>query len=242
MTAIMFTLRSLIILACFAGNVALASIQHHDAHDQHVFPSNEEATDWLPYDIRAFWMRRANEALLSPCPFEAFGTVIVNHTRPNDIGDLICIGANNIQSGNPTLHGEIAGINNCSAVLTDPQGHWKYTPAEAAAAFHDLTLYTNAEPCPMCAAAIRWAGFRELVYGTSIPALIAKSWPQMRLRASEVFDQSKDLQHKTRLIENVLSNETDPYFAWQFDEESACPPGCSRVNNDLGRCSPSLKD
>lgn len=55
-------------------------------------------------------MRRAISALAdhgSPCPFEAFGTVIVNHTDtssdPN--GRLICIGVNDVNSGNPTLHG-----------------------------------------------------------------------------------------------------------------------------------------
>lgn len=56
-------------------------------------------------------MRRANAALLevtgSPCPFGAFGSVIVNHTDTDGIGEEICIGANSISAtGNPTLHGE----------------------------------------------------------------------------------------------------------------------------------------
>lgn len=64
----------------------------------------------VPFTTRAYWMRRANEALYtvtgSMCPFAAFGTVIVNHTASVE-GELVCIGANsNGIVGNPTLHGE----------------------------------------------------------------------------------------------------------------------------------------
>lgn len=56
-------------------------------------------------------MRRANEALGelsgSPCPFAAFGTVIVNHTNSDGLGELVCMGVNeNSLTGNPSLHGE----------------------------------------------------------------------------------------------------------------------------------------
>lgn len=66
----------------------------------------------IPFSTRAYWMRQANAALsqlVSPCPFGAFGTVIVNHTAPgaDGMGELVCIGANNISvTGNPTLHGK----------------------------------------------------------------------------------------------------------------------------------------
>ena len=72
-------------------------------------------------------MRVANQApieLVSPCSFGSFGTVIVNHTG-DGLGDLVCIGANNNSAtGNPTLHGEIAAINNCTAILSDPTGRF----------------------------------------------------------------------------------------------------------------------
>jgi len=45
--------------------------------------------------------------------------------------------------------GEIAAIKNCTAILTDPMGDFQLTPSEAQAAFNDLSLYTNAESCPM---------------------------------------------------------------------------------------------
>lgn len=63
----------------------------------------------IPFSTRAFWMRKANEALFNvhgdPCPFAAFGTVIVNHTA-DGLGEAVCIGANSgMQTGNPVLHG-----------------------------------------------------------------------------------------------------------------------------------------
>lgn len=65
----------------------------------------------IPFSTRVHWMRQTNAALEvvtgSPCPFAAFGTVIVNHTNTDGLGDLLCIGANeNSRTGNPTLHGE----------------------------------------------------------------------------------------------------------------------------------------
>jgi len=64
----------------------------------------------ITFSTRAHWMRLANVALSdisgSPCPFAAFGTVIVNHTA-SDAGELICMGVNeNSKTGNPSLHGK----------------------------------------------------------------------------------------------------------------------------------------
>ncbi|KAH8705697.1 guanine deaminase [Talaromyces proteolyticus] len=187
----------------------------------------------ISFATRAYWMRRANEALAelsgSSCPFAAFGTVIVNHTNSNGLGDLVCIGVNeNSQTGNPSLHGEMAAIKNCTAVLTDPHGRFRLSPSAAESAFADLTLYTNAESCPMCASAIRWSGFREYVYGTSINTLIEKGWGQIRVASIDIFQASFDLPYQSRLIGNVLTNETDPYFLWQYDPGYPCPKGCSR--------------
>ena len=60
----------------------------------------------IPFSTRAYWMRQANLALGTPCPFAAFGAVVVNHTDASALGDLVCTGANsNSKTGNPTLHG-----------------------------------------------------------------------------------------------------------------------------------------
>ncbi|GKT41001.1 tRNA-specific adenosine deaminase TAD2 [Colletotrichum spaethianum] len=194
--------------------------------------------DGINFTTRAHWMRQANLALPSPCPFAAFGAVVVNHTN-GEIGELICTGANNNSgSGNPTFHGEMRAIYNCSAMFVDPQGPYKMTPAEALAAFADLTLYTNAESCPMCASAIRWAGFKEYVYGTTIDTLVEKGWGQIHISSRHVFEQSSDLPRQTRLLGPVLTNETDVFFDWQFEPDAPCPQGCSR---DQGQdvCSPA---
>lgn len=45
--------------------------------------------------------------------------------------------------------GEVAAINNCTKILTDPEGKYKLSGAEALKALSDLSLYTTAEPCPM---------------------------------------------------------------------------------------------
>lgn len=132
------------------------------------------------HSTRAYWMRSANAALSTlsrPCPFAAFGTVIVNHTAASiasgDLGELVCMGVNeNAQTGNPTLHGEMAAITNCTKMLTDADGRYKLSAEQAKDAFLDLSLYTNAESCPMCASAIRWSGFKEYIYGTSIDTLV----------------------------------------------------------------------
>ncbi len=45
--------------------------------------------------------------------------------------------------------GEIAAINNCTKLLTDPEGKYKLSGPEALKALGDLSLYTTAEACPM---------------------------------------------------------------------------------------------
>ncbi|KAF4780126.1 hypothetical protein HER10_EVM0009573 [Colletotrichum scovillei] len=190
------------------------------------------------FTTRAYWMRQANLALPNPCPFAAFGSVIVNHTT-GGLGELVCTGANNnAGTGNPTLHGEMAAIDNCSAIFVDPQGPYRMTPAQALAAFANLTIYTNAESCPMCASAVRWAGFREYVFGTSIETLTEEGWGQIQITSRDVFRQSSGLPRRTRLLGPVLTNETDPFFSWQFNAGAPCPQGCSR-GGSAGGCVPA---
>ncbi|KAL2415800.1 hypothetical protein ABEF94_004749 [Exophiala dermatitidis] len=205
---------------------------------QNVIGNPSLSINGVNFSTRAYWIRQANAALgqlVSPCPFGAFGTVIVNHTSEG-LGELVCIGANSISAtGNPSMHGEIAAIKNCSEILTDPSGPYNMTALEAQTAFSSLSLYTNAESCPMCASAIRWAGFKEYIYGTSIETLIAQGWGQIRISSVDVFSQSFDLTYPTRLIGEVLTNETDPYFLWQYNPSYPCPAGCHR--GTAGSCT-----
>ncbi|KAJ8515871.1 hypothetical protein ONZ45_g6767 [Pleurotus djamor] len=217
------------IATAFAGLASLVTVH---GSLQSVIAQPTMSLNGIPFSTRAHWMRRANAALAelaSPCTFAAFASVIVNHTAPG-LGELVCIGVNsNRNTGNPTLHGEIAAIQNCSTVLTDPSGPYNLTASQALSAFSQLSLYTNAESCPMCASAIRWSGFREYIYGTSIETLIEQGWGQIRVSSVEVFRQSFDLSSQARLMGEVLTNETDPIFSWQFNPDAPCPAGCSRV-------------
>lgn len=213
--------------------------EHQHQHDQTILA--EEPTTSITTAIREQWMRVAIQALhdlASPCPFSAFGAAIVNHTSSSP-GDLICIGANTIaDDGNPTLHGEIAAINNCTSVLRDPNGPYKLSPEETSEAWKQLSLYTTAEACPMCASAIRWAGFKEYVYATSSETLIEAGWPQMSINSRELFERSGMVEPSTAILTDVLRSETDGLFDWQFDSRAPCPAGCSR--NGVGEaCSPN---
>ncbi|KID98029.1 guanine deaminase, partial [Metarhizium majus ARSEF 297] len=154
----------------------------------------------------------------------------LNHTA-DGLGEAVCIGANSgMQTGNPVLHGEVAAISNCSKILTDPNGKYKLTAQESIAAFAELSLYTNAESCTMCASALEWAGFKEYIYGTSIDTLTKHGWTQIQIPSVEVLRQSFDLQTNTRLIPGILANETDPYFLWQYNPAEKCPKNCVRSN------------
>lgn len=80
----------------------------------------------------------------------------------------------------------------------------------------------------MCASAIRWGGFKELVFGSSTKSLKAFKWSLISLSADGLFEYAKDLSTKTALHGGVLANETDAYFSWQFTDGLECPPGCHR--------------
>lgn len=76
---------------------------------------------------------------------------------------------------NPTWHGEIDAINQLAA-----RG-WPD---------HLLALYSTAEPCPMCQAAILWAGIERVRFGTSIETLERLGWKQIGIRAAEVVSRT----------------------------------------------------
>ena len=200
--------------------------------------------DPLPPSTRHHWMRHANTIVLhahSACPFMAFGTAIVNHTLsfldPTHPGTLLCTGLNhNNATGVPILDGEIAAIENCSAILTNPSGPVRLSSREAIEAYASLSIYTNGEPCPMCAGAIVWTGFREMVFGSSIASLVGMGWPQIRVDSRTIWKASWDVRKpRTAWVGSVLANETDEVFAWQFQEGVECPRGCERKERG-GRC------
>lgn len=79
-----------------------------------------------------------------------FGAVIVKG------GEIIAEGANRVVAENdPTWHGEMEAIRGACQKL----GSFKLT---------GCTLYTSAEPCPMCAAAAYWAGIERVFYAATV--------------------------------------------------------------------------
>ena len=80
----------------------------------------------------------------------AFGCVIVRD------GIIIGEGANRVVAENdPTWHAEIAAIRNACR----SENNFKLPAA---------TLYTSAEPCPMCLAACYWAGIGAVYYASQV--------------------------------------------------------------------------
>ncbi|OHX00417.1 cytidine and deoxycytidylate deaminase zinc-binding region [Colletotrichum incanum] len=205
----------------------------------------------IPATKRVQYMRkfsRANEALFrqsGPCPFAAFGTIIVNHTSD----EVVCEGAN-FRTGDPTIHGEISAINACTAKFAG-QG---MTATEIYAAWGDLSIYTNAESCPMVLSPLHKA---HMAYQLTYPSVQAPfvgqvskhnynvGWGVMTLSSTpagssripltstsqyDVFQQSRQLPgYQTVMIGQILANETDPLFSWQYNASAPCPNECFRV-------------
>jgi hypothetical protein len=143
--------------------IATGTLNPYPHHPQFPISNSTDDDAGISPKVRAYWMHQTFHALNasgSPCPLYPFAAVIVNRTSPNnnadkprsdlDLGELICTGVNyGRQTGNMMLHGEISAILNCTSILQDPAGKYRLSPAETIEAFKGLSLYTNAESCPM---------------------------------------------------------------------------------------------
>lgn len=137
------------------------------------------------------YMRRAIE-LADNVPDFPFAAVIVDQ----DTGAVLSEGWNK-SSINPTWHGEIDAINQMAEAGCD----WKGT---------SLTLYTTAEPCPMCQGAIQWTGIETVVFGTSIRFLQQLGWKQIDISAQEVAQRTPF--STCRLMGGILEDECNLLF------------------------------
>jgi len=121
-----------------------------------------------------------------------FSAIIIN----DQTGEVLAEGLNE-STENPILHAEIVVINN--AIKNHPATDWKHA-----------TLYSTAEPCPMCQGAIIWMGIHRVVFGSSTQYLKTHGWPVIDLAAT-------DLNHKAAFYSGVikggvLANKTDTLF------------------------------
>src|SRR5262245_31116996 len=137
------------------------------------------------------FMRRAI-ALAANTPALPFGSVVVRVGT----GEIVAEGWNR-SALNPTWHGEIDALNNLFLTGRIPDA--------------ELTLYTTAEPCPMCMAAILWSGIELVVYGTSIRTLQRYGWRQIDVLSEEVVRRAPGW--RCAIVGGVLEAECDALFA-----------------------------
>ena len=123
-------------------------------------------------------------------PFAAM--IIDNHS-----GRILCK-ATNKGTPSPIDHAELEVIKICNDRF------------RGAIRWNRTTLISTAEPCPMCQGGASWANISTVVYGTSIPTLVANGWKQINLRAYTVAKQSTF--NRTRIIGGVLQDQTDALF------------------------------
>jgi tRNA(adenine34) deaminase len=138
------------------------------------------------------FMRRAI-SLTANCPRLPFGALIVS----TDTGEVLAEGWNR-SAINPTWHGEIDAINRLAESGRDDDRS-------------RLVLYTTAEPCPMCLAAILWSGIGAVVFGASIRFLQQHGWRQIDILADEVVRRSPGWC--CTLIAGVLEQDCNALFA-----------------------------
>jgi tRNA(Arg) A34 adenosine deaminase TadA len=92
----------------------------------------------------------------------------------------------------------IAGARSSVTSQSDATGHAELNLARAASRRHatevkaGATLYSSAEPCPMCAGAIVWAGIRRVVFAIGMEDLYAlidppPGAPALRMESRAVF-------------------------------------------------------
>ncbi len=125
-------------------------------------------------------------------PASPYAALLINNSN----GEILAEGVNTTNA-NPLFHGEIVCINNAARSFS--RFDWKNT-----------TLYTTAEPCCMCQAAILWCRIPRVVFGTSIETLRSLGWDQFSVDAADIIDAAPFAECEG--IGNVLSDRCDALF------------------------------
>lgn len=135
-------------------------------------------------------MRRAIE-IAGRNPDAPFGCVIADEE-----GKPVAEAVNDAERS-PILHGETAAL--ISLFDRSPNADTS-----------GLTLYTTAEPCPMCSGAILWSGVPRLYYGTSISTLKRLGLDHINLPCEEVSRRCSF--GKFKATGGLLQSECDTLF------------------------------
>ncbi|OCH99050.1 tRNA-specific adenosine deaminase [Legionella jamestowniensis] len=136
-------------------------------------------------------------------PATPYGAIIVYDDKE------ILLESVNSAHNNPLMHGELSVLYR----LFDNGFHGDRGK---------LSLYTTAEPCPMCAAAIYWAMIPKVVYGSSIPFLHELFGRQIHIRAKDVLSKTPRF-YDCELISGINEDECNILFmtAKKLREENA---------------------
>ena len=125
-------------------------------------------------------------------PIAPFGAIIVYDNK-----DILLKSVNSAHH-HPLMHGELSVI------------HTLFNEG-----FKDdvskLSLYTTAEPCPMCAAAIYWAMIPKVIYGTSIAFLHELFGRQIQVSAEEILSKTPDF-YSCHLIGGIMEDTCNQLF------------------------------
>ncbi|MFO2552163.1 deaminase [Legionella pneumophila serogroup 1] len=125
-------------------------------------------------------------------PMAPYGAIIVYDDKE------ILLKSVNSAHNNPVMHGELSVIH----TLFNNGFNGDVSK---------LSLYTTAEPCPMCAAAIYWAMIPKVVYGSTISFLHDLFGRQIQVGAAEVLSKTPDF-YSCHLIGGVMEDECNRLF------------------------------
>lgn len=125
-------------------------------------------------------------------PIAPYGAIIVYDDK-----EILLRSVNNAHN-NPLMHGELSVIHR----LFDNGFEGDVSK---------LSLYTTAEPCPMCAAAIYWAMIPKVVYGSSITFLHELFGRQIQVGAEEILSKTPDF-YMCDVIGGVMEEKCNHLF------------------------------
>lgn len=126
-----------------------------------------------------------------------FGAVV---TRSNKVLAVAC---NSVTSTHdPTAHAEVNAIREACAGLEEHE-------------LKDCTLYSSAEPCPMCFGAIYWARMKRVVFAADTDVTAEYDFDD-----TFIYDEIEKPHHEQDIpfVQLDMEDDTMPFEAWERNE------------------------
>ena len=152
-----------------------------------IFNQREITMDKHIYDFMATTIEVAAKNPIAP-----YGAIIVYDDKE------ILLESVNSAHHHPLMHGELSVIHTLFNNGFDGD-------------VSKLSLYTTAEPCPMCAAAIYWAMIPKVIYGSSISFLHELFGRQIQIGAKNILSKTPDF-YNCHLLGGVMEKECNQLF------------------------------